>query len=119
MSFKDILKELTEKTGADGAIMLDHGGEAVERYSTSKELELDAIGAHKGIILNMLKEVAARHVGSGEVKSVGITTKTTKLAIIPLKEDYFLLVAMDRKRPLGKTFFECRWAATKLEEEMG
>lgn len=119
MSFKDILKELTEKTGADGAIMLDHGGEAVDRYSTSKELELDAIGAHKGIILNMLKDVAARHVGSGEVKSVGITTKTTRLAIIPLKEDYFLLVAMDRKRPLGRTFFECRRAVTKLEEEMG
>jgi predicted regulator of Ras-like GTPase activity (Roadblock/LC7/MglB family) len=119
MAFKDILKNLAAKTGATGAVMLDREGEMVEHYATKKGLELDAIGAHKVIILNMVKDVASRHAGSGPVKSVGITTKTTKLAITPLKEGYYLLLAMDRTRPLGKAVLECKRAVPRLEKEMG
>jgi predicted regulator of Ras-like GTPase activity (Roadblock/LC7/MglB family) len=119
MAFKTILKDLTTKVGATGAIMLDRQGEAVDRFSTSKELELDAIGAHKGVILNMLNDVARRRKNSGEVKSIGISTSNTRLAISPIKEGYYLLVAMDRKRPMGRAIFECKKAARKIAKEMG
>ena len=61
MPFKAILKELVEVTpGASGAILADWEGEAVEQCCHYDDFELKVIGAHKGIILNQMKEIHGR-----------------------------------------------------------
>ncbi|MBI5560234.1 MAG: roadblock/LC7 domain-containing protein [Deltaproteobacteria bacterium] len=122
MPFKKILKELTEKTGASGAILLDRDGEAVDSFVTSSGLELKAIGAHKGIILNMLKDAQNRANGGGEVCSIGITTKNARLAISAMKDGYYLVVTLERENgngSFGKVFLEAKKAIGAIEREMG
>lgn len=126
MSFINILKELTEVTGATGAVMLDWEGEIVADYSTVEGLELDLIGAHHGIILDIIKEASACHNGgfkarsTPKVSSVIIFTGTIRLIISTLKDNYYLVVAMPRSKGLvSRATYKSRKATMKLEEEMG
>ena len=118
MPFKKILRELTEKTGAEGAIMLDGDGEAVDFFANSPD-EIKIIGAHKGIILNMLRDVHSRTNGGGDVRSVAVTTKNSRLAISTIKDGYYLVVTLGRGNgSFGKAFFESKKAAEAIEKEM-
>ena len=123
MPFKAILKELTTRAHASGAIMLDFEGEAVDQYSAAADHaadhELSAVGAHKGIILNMVRELAGRMTATGEVNSICLSTSTSRLAIVPLKEGYYIIVTLDRHEPVGRVLFECKRAIKRFEEEMG
>jgi predicted regulator of Ras-like GTPase activity (Roadblock/LC7/MglB family) len=58
-----------------------------------------------------------RQVDSGDIKSIGISTSRTRLAIHPLNKGYYLLVAIDRTRPMGRAFFECKRAVRKIEKK--
>lgn len=118
MPFKGILKSLTEKMDGRGAIMLDWEGEAVESFSLDDSLELAALGAHKGIILAMLQQAAERHVTKGDIQNVGISTANLKIAITVIKDGYYILLAMDKRKPFGRAFFESRRAVEKLMKEM-
>ncbi|MBI5642014.1 MAG: hypothetical protein HY954_00915 [Deltaproteobacteria bacterium] len=118
MPFYTILKGLAEKIAASGAIMLDWEGEIVASYASSPSIEIDLIGAHHGIILNIIKDASSRSSGK-EVRSVSITTSSTRLAISPLKEGYYLVIITPRSVPIGKTLSEAKRASLRLEEEMG
>ncbi|MBI5885010.1 MAG: roadblock/LC7 domain-containing protein [Deltaproteobacteria bacterium] len=126
MSFKRILRELTESVGATGAVMLDWEGEIVADYSTVEGLELDLIGAHHGIILDIIKDASACHnegLKAGALKrvsSVVISTRGVRLIISTLKDDYYLVVTMPRSKGLvSRASYESRKAAVRLEAEMG
>lgn len=119
MSFRKILETLTSKSHARGAVMLDFEGEMVDSFSAATGLELDIIGAHKGLILNMLKDVAANTHENDEVKSVAIQAGDSKIVMSPLKDGYYLLVVTDRFKPFGRVMFESKRAAKEIEKEMG
>ncbi|MCK4846215.1 MAG: hypothetical protein KAS88_00985 [Deltaproteobacteria bacterium] len=119
MPFKAILEDLTAMSKAEGAIMLDWEGEAVDFFSSSADLQLAEIGAHKGIILNMLKEVSANHSEGNRIKHIGITTNNYNIAISTLKDDYYILVTLKKNSSIGRAFYESRKAARKIEKEMG
>ncbi|MFZ3073296.1 MAG: hypothetical protein WA162_08635 [Thermodesulfobacteriota bacterium] len=119
MSFKQILETLTSKSHARGAVMLDWEGEVVDSFSVATGLELDAIGAHKGLILNMLKNVAAGTHDDDDVKSVAIQAGDSKIVMSPLKDGYYLLVVTDKFKPFGRVMFESKRAAKEIEREMG
>ncbi|MCK4738872.1 MAG: hypothetical protein KAT46_02890 [Deltaproteobacteria bacterium] len=120
MPFKTILKELTTTMDAQGAIMLDWEGEAVDSFSSEETLELDAIGAHKGIILNLIQQAGKRVQRMGEINTIGITTEKARIAISVLKDGYYILLIMDKahKKFMGKAFMESKKAAKKLMAEM-
>ncbi|MBI5491965.1 MAG: roadblock/LC7 domain-containing protein [Deltaproteobacteria bacterium] len=118
MQFNFILEDLTKKAGARGAIMLDSDGEIVASHSETPSLDIDLIGAHHGIVLDIIKDASTRSSLTG-VKTVSITTDRSRLAISTLKEGYYLLLAMARSTPMGKALFESRMAVERLEEEMG
>lgn len=129
MPFKAILKTLVEKTrGATGAILLDWEGEAVADFSKISDIDLPAIGAHKGIILNRTRDALTRlkgenmspnaFIGDG-VKTIGISTELAKIALSTIKEGYYLVVTMEKNKPLGMAFFESKKAIKDIEREMG
>ncbi|MBI5345031.1 MAG: roadblock/LC7 domain-containing protein [Deltaproteobacteria bacterium] len=117
-AFKTILKDLTGVLSARGAAMLAGDGEVVEMYSGEASIEMDLIGAHHAIVYNMASAATGRAV-EGDVRLVYISSSSSRLAIIPLKDGYCLIVAMDKSGYMGKTLFESRRAARLIEEEMG
>lgn len=118
MAFERILKELTDRAGANGAIMLANDGEVVASHAVADGLDIDLIGAHHGVILNIIRDASARS-DFKDIESVSITTGTSRLAISTLKEGYYVVVAMDKALPIGRALYESERAARMLEKEMG
>ncbi|MBI5048667.1 MAG: hypothetical protein HZB54_06945 [Deltaproteobacteria bacterium] len=129
MPFKAILKKLVEKTpGATGAILLDWEGETVADFPVFPDIDLPAIGAHKGIILNLTRDAMTRLKGENvspntfigdSVKTIGISTELATIAISTIKEGYYLVVTLEKAEPLGRVFFESKKAIKDIEREMG
>lgn len=117
MSFKTILQNLVESTGATGAILLASDGEVVEAYSGT-QAELDLIGAHQGIILSSVKDATERSA-PGTVRSVTISTEKARLVILTVKEGYYIVVTAAKACFTGKILAKGALALKSVEQEMG
>lgn len=119
MSFDPILKDIAQKTGAYGAVIMASDGESVASYSAPGGPQMELIGAQHAAIFNMIKDVSRRLSGSSGADHAAITTKSTRLMLLSLKDGYFLLLAMDKSKHSAKALFESRSAVKRIEEEMG
>jgi len=117
MVFTEILKSLSSRTRARGAVMTDRDGEIVASWPVSGSLDMALVGAHYEIILDSVR--AAMPGRFGKVGSVFISTDSARVAIVPLKEEYCLVVALDRDAPTRMVLREASKAAGLLETEMG
>ncbi len=92
MPFKTLLNRLLEDVpGALGAIIIDWEGEAVDLAAQIDPYEVKVLGAHQGIILNLIRDVLKR-LESGTLEQVVIRTDTSRVLIAPLTEDYLLIL---------------------------
>jgi predicted regulator of Ras-like GTPase activity (Roadblock/LC7/MglB family) len=117
MIFTEILKALATGTKAAGAVMIDKDGEIVASWSEAPGLDMALVGAHYEIILDAANEAASGHWG--KVSSLVISTDTAKIAILAIKEEYCLVLALDRGARLGKVVREAAEAVERIEAEMG
>lgn len=117
MPFKGILQDLVERVqGAQGAILLDWEGEAVEQYSVLSDYEIKFIGAHMGIILYNIKKNLMEELGDDDVKGLTIDMDTRKIAISPVDKDYFVVLVLSTDSVSGLVRHETE-AAVKLIRE--
>ena len=108
MPFKTLLNSLVERVpGAQGAIIADWEGEAVEQVGIMDDYDLKVIGAHKGVILHNMREVVDR-LGNDELKEIVVTTKQTQTLILPVTKDYYLVLTLDRLDMMGRALLEAR-----------
>jgi predicted regulator of Ras-like GTPase activity (Roadblock/LC7/MglB family) len=118
MPFKHLLTQLLERVpGASGAIIADWEGEAVDHVARMDDFELRVIGAHNGIILSNLRRVLGR-LNRDRLQEVVISTSHSRTLVIPVTEDYFLVLAADREVVLGRALFEARRCVRQLKEEI-
>lgn len=118
MPFKDILKKLVEKTPhASGAILADWEGEAVEHHCLYNDYELKLLGAHKGIILNRMKDAHADLPG-GEMQDAVITTGNQQVIIGAVGPDYSLVMTLASEAMIGMALHRFRQAVKLLEKEI-
>lgn len=118
MPFKTILKDLVESTpGATGAILADWEGEAVEHYAVYDDYELKIIGAHKGIILNRLKELQ-QGIAAGETREVLISTDMLHIVTGAVGPEYSLVMTLNRNAVVGRALYLFRGAMKMLEKEI-
>lgn len=118
MPFKRWLNELlTRVPGAQGAILADWEGEAVEQIGLLDDYDLKVIAAHKGVILSNLREVVDR-LGDDQLNEVVITTKCGQTLILPVTRDYYLVLTMDRSDMLGRALLEARRCRQALYREI-
>lgn len=118
MAFKRILQEMLDQVpGSLGAILVDWEGEAVDQVGKIAEYELKVIGAHKGLILNNLREAVARAEGN-DLEEIVITTALRQTIILPVDDDYFLVLTLGKNDTMGRALFEARRAQVKLKEEI-
>ncbi len=118
MPFKTILRELVENTpGASGAILTDWEGEAVEQYSLADEYELKLIGAHKGIILNRMKEIQ-HELLPGDIHEAVISTETHHVIIGTISNDYSLIMTLGKNALVGRALYEFQRSIKSLKKEI-
>lgn len=118
MPFKKILGAMLERIpGSLGAILVDWEGEAVDQAGRIDDYELKVIGAHKGLILDNLRQAVARAEGN-DLEEIIITTALRQTIILPVNHEYFLVVALERKDAMGRALFESRRCLELLKEEI-
>ena len=118
MSFQPLLNELLNSVpGAFGAIIADWEGEAVDQVSRIGTYELKVIGAHKGVILYSLGRVAGR-LGGGRLEEVVITTGRAQTLVLPVTDEYFLVLTLARDALLGRALFAARRCVARLKTEI-
>lgn len=117
MPFKTLLKTLVERVpGAQGAIIADWEGESVEHVGIMDDYDLKVIGAHKGVILQNMREVVDR-LGD-DLKEIVITTRQAQTLVMPVTEDYYLVLTIDRSDMLGRALLEARRCIQALYREI-
>jgi predicted regulator of Ras-like GTPase activity (Roadblock/LC7/MglB family) len=116
--FKALLNSLVERVpGAQGAIIADWEGEAVEQVGLMDDYDLKVIGAHKGVILHNMREVVGR-LGNDELKEIVVTTKEAQTLILPVTKEYYLVLTLDRSDMLGRALLEARRCIQALYREI-
>lgn len=118
MPFKSLLSSLVERVpGAQGAIIADWEGEAVDHVGIMDDFELKVIGAHKGVVLHNMRAVVDR-LGDDDLREIVITTKQTQTLIMPVTKDYYLVLTLDRSDMLGRALMEARRCVRALHREI-
>lgn len=118
MPFKTLLSALVERVpGALGAIIADWEGEAVDQVGVMDDYELKVMGAHKGVVLHNMREVVDR-LGDEDLREIVITTKLTQTLIMPVTNDYYLVLTLDRADVLGRALMEARRCVQALHREI-
>jgi len=116
--FKTLLKTLVERVpGAQGAIIADWEGEAVDQVGIMDDYDLKIMGAHKGVILHNMREVVDR-LGDDDLREIVITTRQAQTLILPVTKDYYLVLTLDRSDVLGRALMEARRCIQALHKEI-
>ena len=118
MPFMNILKTLVDRTpDSIGAILVDWEGEAVQEYCHCDPYDMRFVAAHKGIILQRLKEL--HNSGRvGAVQDVVITSSDGHLIIGCIDQDYSLVLSIGRSCPRGLALYHFRDAIAGLKKEI-
>ena len=118
MPFKTILVNLMNSVpGATGAILADWEGEAVEQSCLYEIYDLKVIGAHKGILLNLLKD-AHQRMAAGELRYTVITTERQHILTGPIGADYFLVMTLDKGAIVGLAAHFFQGVLKRMYEEI-
>ena len=131
MPFNAILRRLTERTGASGAVLVDRDGEVVASHPGSlragpEGLDMPLVGAHYAIVTERIREASSRALpGAGQPSSALISTTGASVAISTVKDGLCLVVLTCGGGRLaggcggGRVLFESKRAVRLIEEEMG
>lgn len=118
MSFEVILKSLVEKVPqAIGAILVDWEGEAVMEHCHCDPYDIRFIAAHKGIILERLKEMQST-AQIGPVEDLLVTSSSGHLMIGCIDADYSLVMNTGRDCPPALALYYFRRAIAELKREI-
>lgn len=118
MPFKRMLEELVQSIPeATGAILADWEGEAVEQCCRGDVFELKVIAAHKGVLLNLIKELHAS-IAVGTPTEAVITTTEQHVIVGPVGPDYALVVTVGRHAIVGRALTRFKSAVVALYGEI-
>jgi predicted regulator of Ras-like GTPase activity (Roadblock/LC7/MglB family) len=113
-----ILNELMESVpGATGAILADWEGEAVEQSCSYDVYDLKVIGAHKGILLNIMKEIHQK-LSVGEIRHTVISTEQQHYITGPIGPDYLLVMTLDKGAIVGRAVRSFESALERMYKEI-
>ena len=118
MPFKKILNQLLlDVPGAQGVVIVDWEGEAVDQATRIGEYDIKILGAHNGIILTLLREVLAR-LNSDYPEEVVIRTRQGITLIQPLTEDYLLILQLQSGTLVARAAHKLRACAEQLYDDI-
>lgn len=117
MPFKTVLNRLLDDVpGAQGVIIIDWEGEAVDLAARIDEYEIKVLGAHQGIILNLIR-TALKRLEGGTLEQVVIRTSTNRALIAPLTEDYLLILYLGPQAIVPRAAHQVQRCVASLRHE--
>ncbi len=119
MSFEKILGDLTGMAGVVGAIMVAHDGEVVSSAAQPGARDMDLVGAHYAVVLDLIKDAGLRVDAGAGVNSIVVSTKRFRQVMTVIKDGYCLVVLIKRDAPSGRVLLASRKTVERIEEEMG
>lgn len=118
MPFKMILNNLMDSVpGSTGALLADWEGEAVEQACLYDVFDLKVTGAHKGILLNLMKD-AHQKMEAGELRHAVITTEKQHYMTGPIGDNYFLVMTLDKSAIIGLAIYHFQAAIDRMFKEI-
>jgi len=103
--------------GSTGAILADWEGEAVEQACLYDVFDLKVTGAHKGILLNLLKDSHLK-MDAGKLRHAVITTEKQHYMTGPIGDDYFLVMTLDKSAIIGFAIYHFQAAIERIYKEI-
>lgn len=118
MPFKILLQRLLEDIpGALGAIIIDWEGEAVDHVARINDYEIKVLGAHNGVILNLVRETLRRSDGGRLEEMVIRTGDDNKTLIAPLSDEYLLILQLGPQALVSRAAYKTRRCVDELRSE--
>lgn len=118
MSFKMMLDQLlADVPGSVGAILVDWEGEAVDQVAVADEEHLKLLGAHYGIVLNLMREQMTG-LGVASPEQVIVRRRTGTTLMIPLNDEYLLILQLNKTALVARAVEKMRRCAQVLREEI-
>ena len=108
---------LGELPDALGVVLADWEGEAVAHAARMDDFELKVFGAHHGIILDSLRQAAAR-LGEPGVEEVAIHADNRLILVTPVTEEYFVVLTLESEGLLARARHVLQAYAPQLHEEV-
>jgi predicted regulator of Ras-like GTPase activity (Roadblock/LC7/MglB family) len=118
MTFREILKELVEKTpGALAAAVMAGDGVAIDEYARAgADVDLGSIAIEFGRVFHQSQKVAGAlsSARDGALEEMLLVTGAHQIFFRQLDDDSFLVLALDATGIVGKA----RWLARVLLQEI-
>jgi predicted regulator of Ras-like GTPase activity (Roadblock/LC7/MglB family) len=117
MPYARILQDLIQCTrGARAALLLDGDGEVVVEAGERDERHR-LIAAYQGITLMSLRRLAGRYEWGG-VRHVVLRYQEGSLIVRPLRDAYYLLVALSPDAPVAEGLHRTGFAQDLMDREI-
>jgi predicted regulator of Ras-like GTPase activity (Roadblock/LC7/MglB family) len=117
MVYQAMLQKLCSRVpGSHGALLLDEGGEVVVETSPRRE-GLRLIGAYQGIALAAARKTAERYE-VGPVEQLVCRYAGGSVIVVPLKDRYFLVLAVGAETNVPRALFQSHRAQEELNKEI-
>jgi predicted regulator of Ras-like GTPase activity (Roadblock/LC7/MglB family) len=118
LPFKRLLKELVSSVeGAEGAILIEGDGEAVQWWAEGDGERLQLRGAYVAVMIQACRAQAARSK-LGATKNFTFEYDGARLVVEELGWGYFVLVELAPSTNLGKAVYLIRPALESLRREI-
>jgi predicted regulator of Ras-like GTPase activity (Roadblock/LC7/MglB family) len=117
MVYEALLNELCRSIGgAQGALLLDAGGEVVVGSEACDE-RLRLIGAYQGIVLSTALRTTGRYAG-GAIDHLLARHASGTVIARPLKDGYYLVVALAPDAPVAMAQYRSAQIGARLNAEL-
>jgi len=118
MPFKRLLGSVVDRIpGAKGLILADWEGEAVDQYSQMDDYELRVIGAHKGILLNHMRELAPQ-LDNSNPSEIIVTSEQFRTIILPVNAEYYVVLVTSRESCSSQAVHRLKECCDELRKEI-
>ena len=116
--FAEVLADLVgEIPGAQAAVFLDWEGEAVDQFGHLPEFDIKLLGAHWGVVLNLIRTRVPQEVlGSPKVLLLVCRDAVVLLGVVEL--DYYLVLTIRPDSNLGLALRKMAVAAEAIRALM-
>ena len=103
--------------GARGAIFVDWEGEDVGFFALPGEPEIQLVGAHWGVIYNLVKDALIR-LELGAPEDLVLRFDHQQLIVTRVTDDYIAMMTLEPDANLGRALRLLQLARLRLRQEM-
>lgn len=112
------MKLVSAVKGAEGAIILDEEGEAVQWISRSNEERLRLRAAYLAVVLRA-SSVLRRQIGLGPMRGLVLCYEGASFVIEELDRGYYVILELGPAANIGEARYRMEDIAARLRDEIG